>query len=573
MPSPVSVQFVRRRTGRAASLLAAITVLGAVPSVAAGSIRVSSATRLLGFAVERTEQVLMVRGALEDDGAQRLADRVLQVELIGPMASEHPSPCDTPPAGLPALVRFATDSAGSFCVAVPLGTQGGQLQVHFAGDGLHEPSTSLIALQPRAEQVVLGFVAAELRANLDAETFPVRVDTHSEQSRPRARPISVTLWLTANGTSRQLGVAERTVLGQPANFAPLSAELGPPGVGELQARFAGDEDSAASEATTRLLKQSRVVLSLDALLTLPPPERGWQLDVTASSRFEPLLSGAIQIQHQGLSVAVARLEMGGAQLFVPDGVLTDAPEVQVSYLPAEPWWLPGTGVTTSLPALPKVSSRPPLFGVVSLLLVALLVWRAWRSPVPRTHQPRTQPALPLITGESQVTILESQGAAAGFQGAVVDAHDGRPLAGVRLELRPASFVNTDRVQEALSDEQGRFALPPAGIPGGATLSVTAAEHRGLIRQLDRPGELLVQLVQRRRALISELVTVEATHLQRAEGAADPTPGQIARGAAQQGREAAHSWARAVEQAAFGRERVDEHKDQQLLELRPGPRGT
>lgn len=573
MPSPLNEQFVWLRMWGTASLVAVVSLLGAATPVAAGSVRVSSATRLLGFAVERSEQGLLVRGALEDDGAQRLADRTLQVALIGPEASGDLAPCDEPPEALPAAPRFATDSAGRFCVAVPLGAQGSQLRVRFAGDALHEPSASQIALEPRAEQVVLGFVAAELRADLDADTFPVRVETSSDQSRPRRRPITVTLWLFANGTARQLGGAERTVLGQPANFAPLSAELGAPGLVVLQARFAGDDDSAASEATTRLLKQSRAKLSLEAVSTLPSPERGWQLEVAASSRFESQLAGAVQLQHQGAPVVVAQLDHGKASLFIPDSALSDVPEVGLSYLPAEPWWLPGSGLATSLPALPKVSSRPPLFGVLSLLLVALLVWRAWRTPVPRTRPLGPQSAPPLITGESQVTVLELQGPGAGFRGAVVDAHDGKPIAGVTLELRPASFVETDQVQRTVSDEQGRFALPPGNVQGSATLAITAREHRGLVQQLERPGALLVQLVQRRRALISELVTGEVAHLPRREMTADPTPGQIARGATQQGREAVGSWARAVEQAAFGREQVDEHRDQQLLQLRPGPRGS
>jgi hypothetical protein len=51
---------------------------------------------------------------------------------------------------------------------------------------------------------------------------------------------------------------------------------------------------------------------------------------------------------------------------------------------------------------------------------------------------------------------------------------------------------------------------------------------------------------------------------------DPTPGQIAHSAQRDGRDAASSWARSIEEAAFGDSPVDEPPDAALLHRRPDP---
>jgi hypothetical protein len=310
-------------------------------------------------------------------------------------------------------------------------------------------------------------------------------------------------------------------------------------------------------------------LAGEVVMTNDP--RGWQLSILASSPLGSLPEGVLDLRNGAASLGASPLQQGKAQLLVAEEALGQSSAIEVWYVPAEPWWQGEGPLPVTLPALPVPATRPTPLAVAALLLVAFLVWRTWQSPLPKLIARAAREAATRPGGEPQMIVLGGD-PASGWSGQVVDAHDGRPLPGATVEVRATSFHPDAPPLRATTDAEGRFSVPALENPAkGATLSVAATEHRGMGRHLDGPATLLVQLVQRRRALISELVKWHDGQLPSTNrSGTDPTPGQIAVSASQRGQAAAGIWARGVEQAAFSEVAVDEQRDEDLMKGRPGP---
>jgi hypothetical protein len=132
-------------------------------------------------------------------------------------------------------------------------------------------------------------------------------------------------------------------------------------------------------------------------------------------------------------------------------------------------------------------------------------------------------------------------------------------------LRLPAFDGKGVLRTTQSAADGSFMIEGIGGVGpGAALEVRAAWHTSLAAAMPPPGNLVFSLVSRRRTLLSRFAAWtrgDAEWGQRHE----PTPGEVARRAA---RSEVSTWARAVDEAAFGPDPLSEAKEQGVVGREP-----
>jgi 5-hydroxyisourate hydrolase-like protein (transthyretin family) len=546
----------------------------------ARQVSVSGATALSGMQVLESADQLRVSGILQDDARQPVPSVPLQVALPGHSAEVQFFGCGPDPTKPPAdsplesdgeanTALLETDRLGRFCVQLDKVALGSRLTFHFAGTEHLLPSEQTVDLVPKANQVLLNFVASQLRVALDRSPLVIQVDTKTAKP-ATPRSIALTLWRTDTHSPQQLGEAVTTVTGQAAFFPVNIEQIGDPGLGELRARFEGDELSSAYEVVTKLTKTGTVTLSLQGQVETQQPANFWEFTVLATATPRSAIAGFLEVQRAGQPVVVKPLaENATATVRLESQLLEPGHSVTVSYVPNEPWWRATGPLEVSLPATPRGVAHSAPWWTASLLLVAFFVWRAWQRPVRgRARQSETDTK----KNDAQVIVMSDPGPQRVWSGHVLDSDDERPVPNAVLRLSRASFSETQLLAETTTDRSGAFTFVEQEAAGpGVTLSVSAPTHRPLEQRLERPARLVVRLKQRRRALITELVNWAALHQVGSRRAGtDPTPGQIAHSALSEGRDAAGNWAQSIEHAAFGDSLVDEQRDSSLRQRRPDP---
>ncbi len=167
-----------------------------------------------------------------------------------------------------------------------------------------------------------------------------------------------------------------------------------------------------------------------------------------------------------------------------------------------------------------------------------------------------------------IDVIEVGDVSGGWRGHVLDAHDGTPIGAATVLLRLPAFDGKGVLRTTQSANDGSFAIE--GIPNagpGAALEVRAAWHTALAAPMPPPGNLVLSLVSRRRTLLGRFAgwaRGDAEWGRRRE----PTPGEVARQAA---RAEISTWARAVDEAAFGPDPLSEAKEQAVVGREP-PQG-
>jgi hypothetical protein len=124
--------------------------------------------------------------------------------------------------------------------------------------------------------------------------------------------------------------------------------------------------------------------------------------------------------------------------------------------------------------------------------------------------------------------------------------------------------------QAFTNEEGEFRLPDVSTPAeGTRVEVRSEWYTTLVRPLPPPGELLIQLLLRRRALLDRLINwAERVGRPWWTGRQEPTPAELAAiGRRSEAENVAH-WAEAVEHAAYGPGPVDEAEEQRVQRLEP-----
>lgn len=546
-------------------------VLGAVAFAASSAMPVGAAPPARERPVVVTIQAqprfeghagLAVDGSFEV-GAQLLDDAgapLPNTEVVAEATSARGvSPCDALPARGVRRVAVRTDEGGRLCVRVLGAARGGNVDLRFAGSAVHLPAAATIALQSAPSAPGLAFESPSLELDLDLDNLRLRLALSGAAADSPDVPIELSL--QEGGHTLPLRATEWSRSGDWLSFSLDPRSLGLPGPARLVARRGGAPPGARAEAVA--LRVASVTLSAEVLGDGTEPA---QLGVSAASRAGPVPSGWVEARGEsGESLGSAPLTAGIARLAL---VQPTTGEVTLHYRSDDPWWRPGEPLVLSLGSTPAPGRGPKRWPWLVLLApIGYICLRSLQRPALRQTRPRPLPRPRGVTPGPQPTLAPSP---AGWAGSIVDAHDGRPIAGARVELVLPSFRGTGTRVSAVADEAGRFELPPLQdpLPEGARMRVWASLHSDVERPLPPQGRVTIALTSRRRAVLRRLV-----RWARALGApwvrgAEPTPGEVADMAMRRGDPRTARWAEDVQAAVFGDAPVDAAVEASLRAAEP-----
>lgn len=565
---------------RLAPPLALLLALVAFPATArADKVRVrgstSSETRVI---VE--PNAVTVRGRLLDDAGQPIAGsgahaRIrFQASRGGPyLRLPKPQPCDATSSEkihyaashptLPDEYRVdPEEGSGAFCVRVPGISTTGVVELSFEGSAFYAGHTSLTDFDPAQRSLNLRFSPEPARLSLDRLTHVIGVDTDLEPAAgpdEHAAPVQLELLFTDSGGPRSLGtLAVRP--GEHAQFDVPSQALGRPGPGRLTVRFAGSPSIHSAERALVIQKTLRVTLSVAGPVQAGDPRDGLEIKVAVGSAQGAVSGGSVEARASLDSVGTAPVNAGVARV-VAAFEATHAGQVSLSllYLPGSPWLEAPEPLRISVPVTaPSPWRRLPWL----LLALAIAGWviRSWRRPPRAAQMQNAHGTLP--SGRAALDVIERGPVRSGWRGQVVDAHEGTPIEGARVAILTPAFGGDGIVRSVTTDASGHFVIEQLdGVaPEGSRMQTGARWHASLVRPLPPPGEVLVSLVSRRRALLERLVEWANFRGRPWKQPGETTPGHIARTAHSRRAPDIEKWASAVENAAYGPEPPDEEQE-------------
>jgi hypothetical protein len=508
----------------------------------------------------RAELELRVR--LVDDASVALPGVNVEMELESSAAGFELEPCS------PGALRRArpsttatTDASGVFCVrAAGFGPKDSVL-FRFKGDALHLPAREQVALHGSSEGP-LRFELTSLEFQLDQPRHEVRLLEAAPAPAPEIPPIDV--HLHAGGQHWQLETSDWSRHNGALVFSVRSEQLGSPGPARLTAQPAG-ADGAMSRAEAIALRIATVRLS--ARLDSMDSDLA-EVSVSAVSAGGPPTSGWVEADSGGRVLGRAPLVNGAGRMSIrmPSG---RSGVLSFSYHPDDSWWQPGEPFELALgPVEPDGPARWPW--LVVLIAIGYVCLRALQRPAPKRSPARR--SAPKEIPELRTAPSRT---ASGWSGTVIDAHDGRSIAGARVEVSLPSFRESASDATAVTDASGRFAIPTLTAGEGAMIRVTAPLHTEVHRPLPPQGRVDIALSSRRRALLRRLVRWARSSGPPWHGQHEPTPGEVASVAVRRGDHPVARWAERVGEVAFGAAAVDEIREAELHALEPGrrqPRG-
>lgn len=527
---------------------------------------------------------LVLSGALTDDAGQALASQRVSVRVARAAvphdeqvveALRAPRGCDARrdrawgvQAGEGNEVVVITDEDGRFCFRVRLKADRYKASLAYAPaeaslvDGIEQELTFDLSRQ----SLTLRFDPIPRIAPLDAPRVTVEaVAIVDDDAEPRAAPA---LELVLANESGELSRAATDTFGR-ARFVVPGPMLGPPGPGELRVTFAGDADTAWATRAEAIERRLTVVVTVPAAdrgeLAAAVPEDGIPLTAEVTSSLGPLDEGTVEARVGDVIVGAAPVSRGVARLSMTFTGQGDEALVRLRYVPASPWYTPLGEPTIRVPIRePSLLSKAPVL-LAGLAMTALfLVGRV--SGQRRKPEPVTSKASGEAKPRVDVVRLAAR-AEGGWLGRVVDAHEATPVRGARVWIERGTFEGRETLASVETDADGRFALPSIGDGvGGVSIVVEAPLHARLAQDLPPPGELVIAVAQRRRALLAKLVTWARRRGPPFDARPEPTPGHVRRSASDE--ETTARWAQAIEQAAFGPDDVDARVEAAIEHLAP-----
>ena len=575
-----------RRSGDAKWAMCASLVLASATAQAAPHIRLKGRAQL-DVHLSREQGALALAGTAVDDAARPISNARIGV-TVWSAADAEPTPISlrsvtsqgcrglATPSELdgPSLLVLQADAGGRFCARLAL--QPGNYVAHIEAysSGFVEASTIELPVDLRLLPLTLRFdpeAAFPQPLWLDSEEISLEAIASTEDEGATSPAAGIGL-VISNATGEQLGSARTDGSGR-ARFRIDPVRLGDPGASEVRAIFGGDESAGASTHAMRVELRTRVdlaVADLRAKRLRTTWQTAWQDDairVVATARCarrgckkDP--TGTIEARVEGKRVVgAAPLNHGVATLVLasysggPDS-RSDIP-VTIQYIPDAPWFESGGELV-----LEQALRGPSAWRKVPLVLAALAViaWLAlMRVPI-RTRRSA------MSNVETRVQLVRSAPPSHGWTGQIVDAHDGKAIAGARVSIERRSVAGVQVLTEVYSDEAGAFALPPVVAQLGDELVAEGHLHARLGSALPHSGELAVRLVLRKRALLDELVSWARRRGTPYDRAAEPTPGRVKEVAGADVSVA--RWAGALEQAAYGGLIVDERAQAKVNSLAP-----
>jgi hypothetical protein len=566
---------------------ATATTLGAGSAQAQGARRVTvhGAARI-DLTASRKAGKLAVSGKASDDAGKALEGRVvLGFEHPGELATRVSLPADAAQrceassgsggGAAPILpdgaggVSVETDGAGRFCVlfsfsGLPIDRYVVKAQV--AASELVDPGEAQIAVDLERASVSLRFDPEHPVLWLDGSPATIEAAIATDDETPQAvqgsgktgdLPTAGLPVDLVNEAGASLGHASTDATGR-VRFVVDGAKLGAPGPGELRLSFAGNAALAAASKVLRVERRTHVDLEPPEHLAPGSPEDGIELRVKAPLRCAKqgcagTATGTIEarLADTGALVGASPLERGEGRVIMTFPMpAAGVARLRLRYAPDAPWFALADERDIEQPLEPSSPLRKlPL--LLAALLVVAVVGLA-RSPV-RRRLKKVEPD-EVLEGP-RVEVLQPSGSAQGWSGTVVDAHDVVPVPGARVAIERPGMTGVEIVAQTAADSKGAFTLAAFATRPGDELVSDGPLHAPLRSALPRGGVLRVALLQRKRAVLNEMVDWVKRRGEPFSFKGDPTPGELSAFAGRLRPDVAE-WADAVEQAAYGGAPVD-----------------
>ncbi len=501
---------------------------------------------------------------LLDDAGHAVPGALLQIKPLsvsGPILARE---CQSRAVSLPVNENGAylarSNVAGSLCVHFDGTPAHAEFELSFVDSaGLYAATSRKVVADSATRSVQMAFAPAPSVLALEREAQTITLATRPV---PALLPgealesLSLSLAMKRDGQATQtLGVASVEIGGN-ATFRVPSRLLGAPGPIEISAEFAGSSTTRATRALTRATATALVELSLAEPVLPSHPESGVRLRVRVHSVAGAVPSGSVEARSGAASLGSARVSQGLAELYVQlDESAAKSRPLELRYASDSPWWLAGPELSVAIPVLPPSPWRR-IAWIAAVVILGSWLLLGWQRP--RRLERKVSTLLPRQRARVPVDVIEVGDLRGGWRGRVLDAHDGTPIAGAVVLVRLPAFDTSGVLRTARTDEQGAFTLEASQPAGpGAALEVRAPLHSPLAAPMPPPGMLVLSLTSRRRTLLSRFVEW-ATHDGGWERHGEATPGEVAR---RTERSEVATWARALDEAAFGPEPLSEAKEQ------------
>ena len=566
-----------RLTSAAFILLLAICTLAA-QATAAPRLHLRGAAKLSARASRATGGDLLITGFLLDDAGSPLGRLPLEATLSadGPPGAATAAPLHVfrpcqgaaPGAGTGSDVR--TDDGGEFCLQATLPAAPYVAHLSFAGTTLVDGARLDLPVDLQRMPLALRFDPAPRVVHLDG---PVLLRASAFLASDMAAPATGLHVEVSDERGRSLASAVSDGIGR-AHFTIVPSAFAAPGPGKLRLSCSGEECATGSGMEIDIERHARVRLDPEdgeLRLHAQSPEDGTPLDVKVTSTVDtPVSEGTVEARLSGVVVGAASVENGVAHLIVTfRPASAGEAAIGLHYLPASPWLEPGDDAVAHVQVHAKTALRQsPLLAagivVIAWLLGTRLRGRALARVAPVVPEKAAAPEAPRDVAGIEIIASDEEGAT--WSGRVLDAHDRAPITGAEVLVERSGFTSAALVSQTLTDEKGAFVLPAFSRSPADHLVVQSRLHVELRQPLPPAGELSIQLVSRRRALLDRLVAWARVRL-RDHARVEPTPAQVRRRAPDF---EVKRWAEATERAVFGPEEVDAVAEREVDHLAPRP---
>lgn len=563
---------VPRRTAWAlvGGVLLAPVLMGAAPVV-----RVRGAAKIAAAAFANEDSAVL-SGSVVDDTGRPVGGAELRVRglatdgagiALAPLgACSDPTLSGGVRAGGTArrgeqVVR--ADASGRFCVSTEASGLAA-LAVTFTDErGLLDAAEEKIAVDRTRRAVELRLVPVTAALELERDQQRIAVSTRAGAPLA-ATPPPLPLAVYALTASAETLIAQGACpLNGDTELVVPTSKLPGPGPMELALRFAGTSLLQPAEARRRMLATARVHLALSRAPEAADPSEGVVLDVALGSAAGAVDSGSVEVRLDGQTVGIAPVEHGAARVVAQFLRRAANARLELRYLPTEPWWRSGDALDVDVRLVARSRWTSLAWLVVLSAIASFLLW-GWRRPE-RTERPRPLADEPRVRAAG-VHVVKRDDGDVGWRGLVRDAHDEQPVEGALVSLVEGG--SEPRVHaRTVADSEGRFELwAPAA--NELELLVTARWHSDFSCPAPPRGELRIDLVSRRRHVLSRLVRWAERRGPLNRGRAEPTPGDVKRHGRRARNQDVAEWAGAVEAAAYGPGPVDETIEHDVIRREP-----
>jgi hypothetical protein len=539
-------------TTMAAVLIVGLACTATAAMAASGQLRVRGSAAIRARALLVPNEGCRITGETVDELGSPIGNTAVLLRAIvaggylGPFTSCDGAPLQ--PLGAQWVVQ--ADAQGRFCARLPgLDEPRASISLRVERSQLFEGTERRVQLDANLRQVELRLLSPPREMSLEHPPTMLQIEavlTPPPSADEPAEELQVSVSVQAEAGPPQQLYAGQLRSGAPAEVPLLALASLPPGPATLLVRSAPGPSVQEAEARTQATITTVVVLTAQLL---SESREGQTVRVVAVNPKGAVAPGGVELTTDERLRSLGPLEQGVATLSVPIKKTELNHRVELQFVPQSVGWRPGPPVTLLVPARPLSPWRgvPWLVGAIAAAAVATI---AWRRPRATEVEPRH---IAMVTDHVGGSVLQVQlgPQAGGWQGTILDAHSGLPVAAAEVVVEsPAAPPLSARVLSKTSDAIGGFTLEPMTVAVGVRLRVRARGYVELVRPLPAPGGLLITLTSHRRAALERLVSWSRRRGAPWNSRTEPTPAQIASLANSRSREEIARWAETIERTAY-----------------------